>query len=574
MLEKNLWKQAKSHQFFLALNIIFGAGLGGVIVAQARIISDLISQVFLEKKTIINLMPELKILAVIILFRAIISFGREIASGELSIRVRKELRERLFKHFLTLGPYYLAGEQSGELSNTLVQGIERLDPYFRSYFPQLILSALIPMIIMVVVFPVDLITGVIFIFTAPLIPVFMILIGKQAEKETQKQWAMMGRLSAHFLDVLKGLATLKSFGASKNQSARIQETSENYGKLTLRVLRIAFLSALVLEILATISTAVIAVQIGLRLMYARINYADALFILIIAPEFYFPLRQLGASFHTGMEGIASAERIFSILLERPLSLEIDQDKKDLKHFESLRFLNVSYIYSDRDQPSLYDVSFTIPAGKRIAIVGPSGSGKSTLMALTMGLLKPHSGEIFVNDIPLSEYDITAWRRAIAWVPQFPYLFHESIEKNLLFVDPDKNHEDLIQASRWANLDGLISQFNDGYQTNIGERGARLSGGEAQRIALARAYLKDAAFILLDEPTSSLDPFIEEEFRNVLEELLEHKTVLIIAHKLATVKRADQIILIDKGRVSQVGDHNRLKDEDGLYRMMLRMHEDK
>ena len=313
MFDHNLWTQAKKYSLPLAFTILLGALIGGLIVAQAWLISQVISRIFIDGEGLGDLQPVFTQLLAVIVLRSVIVFGREVSAGMLSVAVKSELREKMFAHLLAIGPALGEKERSGELSSTLVQGIERLDAYFRQYLPQLALSALVPLTILFVVFPLDWLTGLVFLLTAPLIPFFMVLIARQAEKETNRQWRLLSRLSSHFHDLLQGLSTLKSFGRSKQQASVIQEVSERYAQATLNVLRIAFLSALVLELLATLSTAIVAVQIGLRLMYGQFVFDQALFILILAPEYYFPLRQLGASFHAGMEGISAAGRIFELL---------------------------------------------------------------------------------------------------------------------------------------------------------------------------------------------------------------------------------------------------------------------
>jgi thiol reductant ABC exporter CydD subunit len=562
MFDKNLWEQAKRFGIPLSLTIILGGLIGGLVVIQAWLVSQVIAGVFLDGTVLGDIRTDLAFLFAIILLRSAAAFGRELTAGSLSVSVRSSLREKLFSHLLALGPAVLEQERSGELSNVLVQGIERLDSYFREYLPQLALSALVPAIVLTVVFPLDWLTGLIFLLTAPLIPLFMVLIGKQAEHETQRQWGLLSRLSAHFLDVLQGLTTLKRFGLSKNQTGVINKTSEQYAQATLRVLRIAFLSALVLEILATISTAIVAVQIGLRLMYAQMAFVDALFILILAPEFYFPLRQLGASFHAGMEGISAAERIFGVF---SLPLPPSGKKTEVQIGDGIRFQHVRYAYQDGERPSLESVDLELFFGQRTALVGASGAGKTTIAKLLLGFLRPDEGQILVGGTPLSEVDASVWREQVAWVPQFPYLFNASVEENIRLAKPHVDLDQVVQAARQANADGFIQDLPEGYQTLLGERGARLSGGQAQRIALARVFLKDAPLLVLDEPGENLDPENTELLHQALDRVLSGRTSLIIAHRLSTIKAADQIVVLDGGQVVQVGKHVDLLNQEGLYR---------
>ena len=392
--------------------------------------------------------------------------------------------------------------------NVATEGIDSLDVYYSQYLPQIALAVLIPISILVFVFPVDFLSGMILLVTAPLIPIFMYLIGSEAETLTRKQWQGLSRMSAYFLDVLQGLVTLKSLGRSKDQLAIIKKVSEQYRQTTMGVLKITFLSALSLELIATLSTAVIAVEIGIRLLYGKIAFEQAFFVLLLAPEFYQPLRILGTRFHYAMSGVEAGKRIFGILDLPVANKSISQDESDLppildKLPPSITIKDVDYSYSTRQV--LQGVSFEIPAGKMTALVGESGAGKTTLTWLLLGFLQPQSGEILVNGVSLSEIPLQKWRDNLAWVPQNPYLFNDTIAANIRLSRPDAPDEAVQNAARLAHADEFIDQLTQGYATMVGERGARLSAGQAQRIALARAFLKDAPLLILDEATSHLDP---------------------------------------------------------------------
>ena len=366
-----------------------------------------------------------------------------------------------------------------------MEGIEALDAYYSQYLPQLVITALVPLSVLIFVFPLDLLSGVILLVTAPLIPLFMIMIGKGAEIVTQRQYETLKLLSAHFLDSLQGLTTLKIFGQSKAHTKNIAEVSDRYRDVTLSVLRVTFLSALALELLATISTAVIAVEIGLRLLYARMEFREALFLLILAPEFYMPLRMLGARFHAGMAGTTAARRIFEILDTPPPnahpagSMKMDGAGSAAG---DIILENVSFTYPDETTPTLKNISLTIRAGEHIALVGASGAGKTTLANLLLGFTQASSGRIHLED----RSGIRALSSArIAWVPQRPHLFHDTLAANIKLGRPDASEGEMVAAARTAHLDGFIQSLPEGYETVIGEGGARLSGGQAQRLALAR-----------------------------------------------------------------------------------------
>lgn len=339
------------------------------------------------------------------------------------------------------------------------------------------------------------------------------------------------------------------------------------------VLRIAFLSALALELVGTISTAVIAVQIGLRLLYGHLQFEQAFFILIIAPEFYLPLRLLGQRFHAGMSGVSAANRIFAFLEipahepDRAISRE-EAESVDLNSTFTIHFDNVRVVYPNRRVDALHDASFNLHSGEITALVGRSGAGKTTILNLLLGFIHPQEGKILVNGLDLDSVSRTCWNQQIAWVPQEPYLFNDTIAANIAFGKPEASIAEIKKAAGLARLSHWIEQLPDGYATRVGEGGVLVSGGEAQRIALARAFCKDSPFLLLDEPTSHLDPDLEAELEAVTRQLMAGRTVLVIAHRLATVYNADKILVIENGTVVEQGTHDSLSGSEGIYSTLL------
>lgn len=561
---KRLSHLVRSARSAFTLTVIFGLVAGILLIAQAYLLSQIISRVFLDGDALHDVSALLVRLLVIALVRAALLWGGEVSAMHVAGQVKTTLREQLFAHLTALGPTYTRGERSGELVNTAVNGIEELDAYFRDYLPQRYLSVLVPISILIVIFPLDLLSGAVLLITAPLIPFFMILIGKLANIESRRQWATLSRMSAFFLDALQGLTTLKLFGRSREQAQVIARLSNQFRDTTMRVLRVAFLSSLVLELLATIGTAIVAVEIGLRLLYGRLEFNEALFVLILAPEFYLPLRMLGTRFHAGIAGATAAQRIFEIL-DTPLppaAGKVHQIPQRL----TIRFEDVHYAYDDR--PALSGLNFQIEPGQRMALVGPSGAGKSTAVQLLLRFIEPDAGRITVDGLPLADLPPNLWRDQIAWVPQLPYLFQASVADNIRLARPDAPLDDVIRAATSAHADEFITAFPLGYDTLIGERGVRLSGGQAQRIALARAFLKDAPLLILDEATSNLDPQTEALLQDAMRTLLLDRTALIIAHRLSTVYQADQIVVLDDGRVEESGTHESLLAGNGLYRRLV------
>ncbi|MEW5717602.1 MAG: thiol reductant ABC exporter subunit CydD [Chloroflexota bacterium] len=568
--DRRLLAQLHAARVPFALTILCGVGVGALVIAQARVLSAIIAQVFLRGATLDGVWNALRVLLAIFGARAAFAWAGEVTAFEIAARIKRDLRERVFAHLLARGPAYARGERTGELTNTLVEGIEALEAYFSQYLPQLILAALVPLTFLAFIFPLDILSGVVLLLTAPLIPIFMILIGSAADALTRRQWKSLSLLSAHFLDVLQGLTTLKIFGRSREQIETIARVSSQFRDTTLGVLRVAFLSAFALEMIATLSTAIVAVEIGLRLLYGQIEFEQAFFVLVLAPDFYMPLRLLGTRFHAGMTGVAAGARVFEIL-ETPVEQRGRGAEKQGKKFPPLlprsaaplRFENIWYSY-DNTRAALNGVSFSIGRGERVALVGHTGAGKSTVANVLLRFIAAERGEILCDGKSLRDWMPQEWRAQIAWVPQMPYLFNDTIANNIRLARPDAPLDDAIRAAQLAHADEFIRALPHGYNTIIGERGARLSDGQAQRVALARAFFKDAPLLLLDEPTSHLDPENEALIQDAIARLLENKTALIISHRFSTLTRADKIVVLEQGRVAEIGAPAELLARRGAF----------
>ncbi|MCL4559463.1 MAG: thiol reductant ABC exporter subunit CydD [Chloroflexi bacterium] len=551
----------------ILLTIFIGWISGILVVSQAWLLSRVITRVFLAGQGLAEVLPMLELLLAVLVGRAVAALAAEISAHAVAAGVKTRLRLSLVERLLALGPAFTRQERTGELALTALEGVEALEAYFGQYLPQLALAALVPITILSFVFPLDALTGAILLLTAPLIPLFLYLIGSASASLTRRQWQVLSRLSAHFLDTLQGLTTLKELGRSKDQVAVVGQISRRYRDATLGVLRVTFLSALVLEMVGTLSTAIVAVEISLRLLGGRLGYEQALFLLVLAPEFYLPLRTLGGRFHAGEAGVAAARRIEQILktplpVSRPARSNLPAAPWTI-HFES-----VGYTYPGSEIPALRDVSFEISPGQRIALVGASGAGKSTLTRLLLGFSFPTGGCITVNGVDLAEISAQEWRRQIAWAPQTPYLFNDTLDANLRLARPNCSREEIESAACLAALDEVVHRLPDGFDTVIGERGTRLSGGESQRLSLARAFLKQAPILILDEPTAHLDPELEGRIQSIVDRLAEGRTVLTIAHRLETVRQADKILVLEGGRVVESGTHSQLEAQMGAYCKLL------
>jgi ATP-binding cassette, subfamily C, bacterial CydD len=567
-LDKRLLRQALAARAALFAAVLLGF-LGGIfIILQARLVSQIVGRVFLQNAALEAVSAPMLWLLVVIVLRALVLFLAEGAAGAVAVRVKQELRGLLARRLFSLGPAYLHGQRSGELSAVFLDGVEALDAYFSQYLPQLVLAAAIPVAILVVVFPLDLLTGIVLLLTAPLIPLFMILIGKAGERLTQRQWTVLSRMSAHFFDTLQGLTTLKLLGRSRDRAGEIADVSERYRLATMQVLRVTFLSALALELVATISLAVVAVEIGLRLLSGRIGFEQGFFLLLLAPDFYLPIRLLGQRFHAGMSGVSASVRIFEVLDAQEPGFKPAHPSAAVSHLDisssALHFDQVSYTYPSRTAAAVHDITFSIRAGQQVALVGPSGAGKSTIAMLLLRFIEPDSGVVRICERSIAAIPPDLWRSQVAWIPQQPYLFHATIADNLRLARQDAPLETVRAAARLAHLDDWIQSLPHGYDTPVGEGGARLSGGQAQRLALARAFLKDAPLLVMDEPTAHLDPEQEALLEEVTRRLCEQRRVILIAHRLPTIYRSDMILFMQAGRIVEAGQHEALYRQAGPY----------
>ncbi len=517
-----------------------------ITVCQAYLISWIVGIFFINHNELKHIVFYISLFLVFAVIRFPISWLSEISASFLGIRVKEKTRNRFFDSLIALGSESMKAEKSGELANSAVAGIESLEPYFSQYLPALILAVVSPIIFLIFAYLTDPLSGLVLTITAPLIPIFMFLIGSKAQDMTDKQWKSLSYFSSHFLDVLQGITTLKFLGQSKKQSHKISEISEEFRLATMKTLRIAFLSSLVLELVATLSTAVLAVEIGVRLLYGYIGYEPALFILIIAPEFYAPLRNLGARFHSGMEGVSVGKRVCSVI-DKVNTLSLKDSKKvvPLQNFP-IKIDSLSYRYPEQERYALKSINMTINQNEKIAIVGKTGSGKSTFIKILLKIIDKYDGTINLGRYELNLIDEDHIKNLISWAPQKPYLFNKTIKENLLLAKPTAADEEIMESLRLAALSDFVNSLNKKLDTVIGERAVRLSGGQAQRISLARLFLKNSPIVVLDEFTSNLDPIYEAEIMGNLNMWAVDKTVITVAHRTNTIKNVDRIFVFNDG----------------------------
>jgi thiol reductant ABC exporter CydD subunit len=562
------------------------------ITSQMASLSRIIEGAFLQRANLTELRTPIFWLAGAICLRAATLWLSEFASQEIAIGVKERLRNRLMRSLTGSGPLFTQREKAGELATCAVEGAERLDAWYAKFLPHALSVVIVPATLALFVLWIDWPSGIVLMLTGPLVPVFMALIGMMAKRETEQQWAALSRMSGHFLDILQGLPTLHLLGRSSVQAAGVSQMSEHFRRATMRVLQIAFLSGFVLELAASLSTALVAVEIGVRLIEGLMDFRTGLFVLLLAPEFYLPFRMLGASHHAGMEGVAAGERIFQLLGEdrlRQLTAGIAQNREtrqpaqtpsasgDGEHESSatsafwlvddlvrrnenpaitrsisapihVRFQNVDFQYPGALTPAVRRLNFDLQPGRIHLLTGQSGAGKSTVMMLLLRFVQPTGGNLLVNGQSLLEISSERWRTNVAFVSQHPHFFEGSVLDNLQAARPEATLEHVRTAARMAEADDFVMDLPRGYNTPISEAAARFSGGERQRLAIARAFLKDSPLLLLDEPTSHLDAATATKLEQALLRLSIHRTTLIIAHQRLAFAEPDTVFVLSGGRL--------------------------
>jgi ATP-binding cassette, subfamily C, bacterial CydCD len=524
--------------------LFFTVGLGGVtaglVLAQAWLIANTISDVLVRHDGLTAVRMLVVLLAVVIVGRAVVAWLGELAANRASASAKSELRNALVDRIARLGPAGLDREQSGRLVMVATTGIDALDSYFARYVPQLFLAVIVPVTVVVVVSGADWISAMIIAVTIPLIPLFLSLVGASTKVRMARQARLLHRLAGHFLEVVAGLPTLKVFGRAKAQVEAVRAVTDQYRKATMATLKVAFLSSLILELLATVSVALVAVAVGLRLLGGHLSLATALFVLVLAPEAYLPLRLLGTNYHASAEGMQAIGDVVAVL-ERPVPAAGSRRDVPDPSTSALRVENLEVCYPGRMLPALSGLTLEIDPGEILAVAGPSGCGKSTLLSVLLGLAPPWTGSVRIGGVGLTELDPDAWRTQVAWVPQRTHLFARSIADNVRLGRPDATDEAVRTAITDAGLDEVVARLPDGAGTVLGSDGSGLSAGERQRVALARAFVRDAPLLLLDEPTAGLDGGTEESVLAAVRRLMVGRTVVIVAHRTSLLAEADRVV---------------------------------
>ena len=558
---------------WILLSVSAGFASGLLLILQAALLSKIIHGAFIEdlSQTVMN--PLFLMLCGLVALRAGLAWAREVSGFYAGAGIRQEIRMALMHHISALGPVQADRPHSGALSTTIVEQVEALQAFYAHYLPQLALAVSIPAAIAAFVFPISWAAGGLLLLTAPLIPLFMILVGMGAENISQKHFQALSRMSAHFLDILQGLPTLKLLGRSRAEETSIAKVSDEYRLRTMKVLRVAFLSTAVLELFSSLSIALVAVYLGTTYLgYAHfglygqiLSLKQGLFILLLAPDFYLPLRELGIHYHARAEAMGATQEILDILSRRPATTFTGVRQMESSTPLTVDCRKIHFAYNTRKEWVLTDVSIELSPGEHVALVGESGAGKTTLLNLLLGFIQPDHGEIRVNDKPLSELALETWHQSLAWVGQHPMLFHDTIAGNIGMVFPGATRTDIEQAARSARVLDFARHLPRGLDTKVGEQGWGLSRGQAQRVALARVFLKDAPILLLDEPTAGLDVDTAQSVMQTIASFSKNRTVLLITHRLDQLQTAHRIIVMAEGRLVDQGSYTELMNRPGGFR---------
>ena len=546
-LDSRLMRRARAARVLLWVDVGIGLVAAILVLLQATLLADVVARSF-AGASLDDVSVDLTLLALVFCGRGALAWAFEVVGRRGATKVLSQLRLELLERRLRREPTASDGVESAEIATVAVHGLEPLETYFGRFLPQVVLAVLVPVAVLVWVLRIDPTSALLMLLTLPLVPVFMVLVGRYTQRKTRARAQALALLATRFLDAVRGLPTLRAYNRSRIQADSIARASEEYRVATMRTLRVAFLSGAVLELAATLGIALVAVTVGVRLVDGGIALAAGLTVLLLAPELYLPLRNLAAQYHASADGVAVAERL--------LALAGDVGERRVPSFlpaptgSSVRLEGVSFAYPLRPEPVLDAVDLELRQGETVALVGPSGSGKSTLASIVLGLTEPTRGRVLRGNAN-EGHDLATWRHGVAWVPQRATIFTGTVAENIRLGAENADDERVREAARLAGAEAFVEELPGGYEAVVGDGGRPLSAGEAQRIALARAFLRDAHLVVLDEPTANLDPLTAEGIADVMERLSSGRTVLLVAHRPELVRRADRVVRLEAGRVVDV-----------------------
>ena len=545
-LDPRLVRRARPVRMLLAVDAVLGVAAALLVLAQAALLARVAARGF-TGVPLAGLTLPLVLLVAASAGRALSSWGFEVVGRRAASDVLSQLRLDLVEHRLRDRPAALDAVESADVATAAVAGVDALEATFARYLPQLVLAAVVPIAVIAFAVLIDPLTAGLMLLTLPLVPVFMWLVGRHTERRTRERWETLARLSTHFLDVVRGLPTLRAYNRGAVQAERISAVSDDYRRATMGTLRVAFLSGTVLELAATMGIALVAVTVGVRLVEGGLGFEAGLTVLVLAPELYLPLRNLAAQYHASADGRAVSGRLLDLLDEPPEVVPGRRRPPDVRAVP-IRLEAVSFSYPGRLGTVLDRVHLELAPGETVALVGPSGSGKSTLASLLLRLAEPTSGRVTVGGVDLAECDARAWRSRIAWVPQHPTLFRGTVADTIRLGDAAASDARVAEAAALAGAAAFISELPDGYGTIVGDGGRALSAGEVERLALARAFLRDAGLVVLDEPTANLDRRSAELVEDAIDRLRVGRTVLLVVHSPELTALADRVVTLTAGRL--------------------------
>lgn len=564
LVDRRLLKEAQREQVLFAATVVFAVGAAAAVLWQTWSVAVIVNGLFLEKADAMALRGAFLTALAALALRILLEALEEWCSLRLATRIKGSLRARIIARLGAFSPVQVHDLQQGKLLNLIFDGVDTLESYFSGYLPQLYKAVFIPLLFLIVVFPRDLISGVIMLVTLPLIPFFMVLIGKWTKRESVRQWVLLTRFSAFLQDVLQGLLVLKTLGRSKRQGEKIGEISEAYRHATFQVQKWAFISSLALELVATISIAMVAVGLGLRLCEGTLTFLIAFYVLLLAPEYYQPMRTLGQYFHAGINAQEASKSIYAFLETEAWTMPAGDYAEE--RIREIRFEHVSYRYPGAAKDAVQDVSLSLTTGRSLAFAGDSGSGKTTLMMLALGYLTPTAGNIYVNGVPLAEWRLAAYHERLAAVLQTPYIFNGTVIENIAMKHAP-NAEEAARAVQLAEDVGLVHLLRTlptGLETPLGVGAQRLSGGQTALLLVARALYRDSDVLFLDEMTDNLDLESERALVEALDTLLAGRATWIIAHRLQTLRKVDEIVVMQQGRIVARGRYDEVVDSGGHF----------
>ncbi|SGZ05386.1 thiol reductant ABC exporter subunit CydD [Moritella viscosa] len=553
-------KSQRTHaQGRLSRAIALGSFNGILMIVQMAILAGIINEIIFSNKALAEITPLLFGLVAIIITRTTFGYISERYSRHAAMLIKVSIRQQLLQHLFAMGPAKTQTIGSAKIAQLLHQGVDSLEDYFSGYLPIVAYCSVIPSAILFAVFPMDLRSGLVLMLTAPMVPMFMIIIGHKAHDLNQKHWTKLLRMSSHFLDIIQGLTQLKIFNASRQEMAAVKTISEDYGNQTMGILKIAFLSSFMLEFLASIAIALVAVILGFRLYYGGVDYLLALWILLLAPEFYLPFRQLGTQYHAKMAGVTAAQDMLQIL---STPIKENQTETRFKSPFDIALTDVNFTYSGRKN-TLKNINLTLSNHGLYAVIGESGAGKSTLNDTILGFNTPDSGSMTINGTKHTPAERDTWLNHCGWIAQQGHVFYGSLGFNIALTE-DYDDTKIQQVLTSVGLADFVSQLKDGLNTHVGEGGVGISGGQSQRLALARAFYHQPDVLILDEPSSHLDKDTEQIVSDSIAEYAKQHLVIVIAHRLHTVIDAKQIIVLEQGQIIEQGTHTELLELNGSY----------